>query len=289
MNNINFDKCLHDLNTEGITIIDNAIPNILLSDLQIKFNRVINLKPSMGKSIGSTEEDELIWIDHPLALDRNIVKIAASEAISKIVSAYLNIEIQLGYTFAYRTKVMDNMTPEIQSLIKSPGVFKGWHSDANLSSSNRGYRCVVAMIYLTDVDKGDGGLWVIKGSHVYGGSQREWNENQFDISQIKEVTAKAGSLIIFDMEMIHRAGTPSNRVPRDIIRFMYTPIGSYCEDYLLPASFIDENFTNEQKKILKFSTTNITPISLSEVRVLRILKKNKFSTFIKKQLLKLLV
>lgn len=289
MLHINFDKSLNDLVTNGITIINNCLDERVLSDLKIKFNKVVNLKSSNAKSIGATEEEEMIWIDHPMALDRNLLKIASCENLTKLISQYLDINIQLAYTFAYRTKVFQNITPEIQSLIKSPGVFKGWHSDANLSLSTRGYRCMVAMLYLSDVEKGDGGLWVVNGSQNYGGSRRDWDEDQFDQSKIQEVVAKAGSMIIFDMEMIHRAGTPSNRYPRDIVRFMYTPIGGYSEDYLVPASFVDESLTEMQRRILKFSTSSPNPVLLSGEREYRNVKKKGIRSFIKKQLIKILV
>ena len=289
MINLNFEQCLNDLNKNGITIIDRALDERTLSDISIKFDKVASLKSSNGKAIGSTEEEEMIWIDHPLALDRNLLKIASCANISKLIKQYLGVDVQLGYTFAYRTKVMQNVTPEIQNLIKAPGVFKGWHSDANLSTSTRGYRCVVAMLYLTDVEKGDGGLWVVKGSHNYGGARREWEQNQFDENKIQEVEAKAGSIIIFDMEMIHRAGTPSNLNPRDIVRFMYTPMGSYSEDYLIPASFVDDDLSEGQRRILRFSTTSTHPVTLSEQRGSPIVNKKSLSSFLKKQLLKLLV
>ena len=59
------------------------------------------------------------------------------------------------------------------------------------------------MLYLTDVKEGDGGIWLVEKSHKYF-------YEDFDKSQLIEVTASAGSLIFFDMEMIHRAGTPLN-------------------------------------------------------------------------------
>jgi hypothetical protein len=284
-----FNKNLDDLVNNGITTIENCIDDRVLSDLRIKFDRLVKLKSSNAKAIGSTEEDEMIWIDHPMALDRNLLKIASCEHLSKLIGQYLNTDIQLGYTFAYRTKVLPNITPEIQSLIKRPGVFKGWHSDANLTVPTRGYRCVVVMIYLSDVEKGDGGLWIVEGSQNYGGSRREWDEDQFDQTKVKEVVGKAGTVIVFDMEMIHRAGTPSKSIPRDVVRFMYTPFGGYSEDYLLPASFVDEGLTEAQRRLLKFSTTSSNPVLIAEERVDSIPKNINFISFVRKQLIKLLV
>ena len=288
---IDFDeeKCINELKNDGITIINNAIDKLILADLIIKFNKVINLKTSNGSQIGSTEENEMIWIDHPLALDRNLIRLVASNKICNLITKYLGTDIQFSYSFAYRTKVINNLTPQIQSLIKKPGVFKGWHSDANISSEKRGYRCVVVMLYLSDVEVGDGGLWVVKGSHTYGGSKREWDESQLDSNEILEVVAKSGSIIIFDMEMIHRAGTPTRSIPRDIIRFMYTPLGGYSEDYLIPASFIDSNLSDIQRKILNFSTTSPSPVPCSEVRVKDVVKDINFIKYMKKQLIKLLI
>ena len=88
------------------------------------------------------------------------------------------------------------------------------------------------MLPTTDV-KGDGGIWLVEKSHKYGGSKRAWDYEDFDKSQLIEVTASAGSLIFFDMEMIHRAGTPLNNNNR-IIRFMYGPNDGYFMPMLIP-------------------------------------------------------
>jgi hypothetical protein len=70
---------------------------------------------------------------------------------------------------------------------------------------------------------------------------------------------------------------------------MYTPIGGYWDDYLVPASFVDESLTEMQRKILKFSTSSPNPVLLSGEREYRNVKKKGIRSFIKKQLIKILV
>ena len=158
------------------------------------------------------------------------------------------------------------MTGELQSKLVDDGVFKGWHSDANLTLSSRGYRCVVAMLYLSDVEEGDGGVWLVENSHRFGSYKRAWRPEEFDDHRSFEVTAKAGSLILFDMEMIHRAGTPTRSQPRDIVRFMYGPSGGFSQQMLIPMHYLPKDLTPLQLQAANFGEFAHQSIPLSGIK-----------------------
>jgi ectoine hydroxylase-related dioxygenase (phytanoyl-CoA dioxygenase family) len=285
--NISIDEnyALEGLKRDGFYIAAKAIDDQIIADLKIKFDLIAKANQSSGVALGSSDVGDAVWIDHPFAIDRHVLKIASNELLASIVSKYLNVQVQLGYIFAYRTKILKHITEEVQNLLNPPGVFKGWHSDANLSTESRGYRCVVAMLYLTDVKAGDGGLWLVKNTHNFGGIKRNWSIDEIKKEDVIEITSSAGSIILFDMEMIHRAGTPTGSSHRDIIRFMYVPEYGYSTDYLIPMSYLDSDLSVEQKRIMGFGKLKNDPIKYKSPR-----KENMVSNtgFTKKLVTKIL-
>tara|TARA_Y100000991_G_C21961313_1_gene344637 strand:+ start:587 stop:1474 length:888 start_codon:yes stop_codon:yes gene_type:complete len=263
MLNINVENSLKEIKRNGFCIIEGAISDLDISDLQSKFTNLFTREKTSGNQLGSTwnEDGESVWVDHPFAVDRKLLHISTDKNLVRLISEYLSCKIQMSYAFAYRLFPVASVNNKNQHKIYTPGVFKGWHSDANLTAESRGYRCLVAMIYLSDVSPGDGGVTIVRGSHLYGGKKRAWDQAEFPQEDIVEVCGPRGSLIIFDMEMIHRAGTPQGEKPRDIIRFMYSPIGSYATDYLIPLSFFDGDLDEESIEILgcnKFKNDGIS-------------------------------
>jgi hypothetical protein len=257
---IDENHALEGLKRDGFYIATNAIDDQIIGDLKIKFDLIANLNKSSGEAIGSSDAGDVVWIDHPFTIDKHVLRLALNESVANIISKYLNVKVQIGYIFAYRTKIVKHITEEVQNLLNPPGVFKGWHSDANLSTQSRGYRCVVAMLYLTDVKAGDGGLWLVKNTHNLGGIKRVWSVDEIKQEDVIEITSTAGSIILFDMEMIHRAGTPTGSNHRDIIRFMYVPENGYSTDYLIPMSYLDNDLSAEQKRIMGFGKIKNDPI-----------------------------
>ena len=251
---INFDagKALDSLRDNGFYIAENALDGIWLSDLQTSFSHYIGAGTTSSLGLGVTRQKDTFWIDYPLTIHPNAVRVSICNEIIDLLSKYIGAQVKLSYSFAYRSQPVEDLSGSLQSLLIEEGVFKGWHSDSNLSSSQRGYRCVVAMLYLTDVSENDGGLWLVKGSHRYAGRKRDWCPNEFSADDVIEVNAPAGSIILFDMEMIHRAGTPINGRPRDIIRFMYSPCDGYTEHVLIPTHFIPSDLSDKQKAVLNF-------------------------------------
>lgn len=281
------DLAASELRRKGYFIHEKAFDTISLGNLYSQYSRYIESGPTSQQGLGVTLNNGVLWIDHPLTISREMVNLAINPNIISSITRYLQCDINLSYSLAYRTLSKEGASGRLQDLTREPGVFKGWHSDANLSDPKRGYRFVVAMIYLTDVNPGDGGLWLVEGSHLYGGVKREWTHTELDVAKVREINAPAGSIILFDMEMIHRAGTPGNGRSRDIVRFMYSPLGGYQSQQLVPLNFIPKELDNQQMSVLGLGRQSSQQVSISPRREDNSAKQsimNRITTFNRKLL-----
>lgn len=262
----NQEEALASIQEKGYFVANGALNPLVLSDLQIAFRRYMHAGPSSSEGLGIHRTGDVCWIDHPLTISPVVVHLALSEILLSTIAEYLGAPSCFSYAFAYRTIPVPGMTDRVQSSLVENGQFKGWHSDANLTAPARGYRCIVAMLYLSDVAEGDGGIWLVEGSHQFGGLKRVWEPKEFEDHRCFEVTAKAGSLVIFDMEMIHRAGTPTHSRPRDIVRFMYSPVGGFSQHMLIPMHYLPENLSHQQSIAANFGRFADQHLPLSGIR-----------------------
>ncbi len=260
-------KIMEEMNENGFCVLHNAVEPKVLSEIYTVYLDVIGRHGSVGGSVGSTEADYGFAVDHPLLLGTQVLKIALNEALIASIAGYLNEQsCRLSYASAYRNIPMD-MSPEMQDFLYQDGVFKGWHSDANLLVEERRHRSVVAMLYLSDVSPGGGGLWLSAKTHLQTRSKRNIAQSELEPSSIVEMAAPAGTLILFDMEMVHRAGTPEPGQPsRDIIRFMYSPPHGYAQQLIISPNHLWEGMSEEQFRCLGFSSHVNSVIELAPKR-----------------------
>lgn len=273
----------------GYLILKNKFNDQFVEDLYTQFLKRITSGISSGGNFGKRlETDFVVYVDHPFTLHRNAVQIALDSEILELVSNYLNDEISVSYTESYRTKPL--LSEYQRQGYDTPGVFSGWHSDANLIANNRGFRCVVCMIYLVDVTDEMGPLELIDKSHNYGGRKRPWRPNEIENYEGNRIilSAPRGSAIIFDMEMIHRAGMPKS-LPRDVMRVMYGPKSGYRENLVFTNESLPQNLTPIQNSILNLGTYNSVTLPLSPAAQNgnkisfkeRILNSNAFGSILK--------
>ncbi len=270
------DGVVSQLRRDGYVIIEDFLENIFRSDLYHTFLKRKGGGLSHAGAVGlMASEVNMCMIDLPLTLHPNIVKLATCAPVIEVLEKYLEKDIQLSYCSAYRTHIINNQYR--RKKLQAPGVFSGWHSDANVIATNRGYRCLVAMYYMNDVKAGGGGLELVSGSHLYGGQKRPWNPSEVDDFESKhiEITARAGSLIIFDMEMIHRAGIPSEE-PRDIVRMMYGPVGTYGIPLIFSNDTLPAQLTAKERQVLRIGQINNTELTLSSFQPPKLSWWNRF-------------
>lgn len=263
MNTTTIEEYKKQLKEKGYVILKNLYDHKFVEDLYINFLKRVEAGIATGGKFGKrVETDFVIYVDHPFTLHKNAVLYAINPVLIELVKDYLGEKIAVSYTESYRTKPL---TSEFQRKVyDTPGVFSGWHSDANMISENRGYRCLVAMLYLNDVDESMGPLELIEGSHLFGGRKRPWDESEiqnYDKSRIV-VTMPRGSVVLFDMEMVHRAGIPTSK-SRDVFRVMFSPSEGYRENLIFSNETLPNNLSSVEQEILNFGRYNSTTISLS--------------------------
>lgn len=251
------------LREDGFLVLESFLEPSFVQDLHIAYVKRISAPLAYAGGLGrSVDKPNVAYVDFPLTLHPNAARLAVCEPVVRIVEGYLEVPVTLSHATAYRTHVVDEH--HLRQALRKPGEFSGWHSDANILADNRGYRCVVAMTYLSDVNPGTGSLELVRRSHAYGGRKRAWSEEEVARRPVDrvEVCAPAGSVILFDMEIIHRAGIPRER-PRDIIRFMYVPEGGYTEPLVFANSTLPATISPLAARILRLGRPNTVDLPLS--------------------------
>jgi hypothetical protein len=257
-------QVLARMREDGHVLLERFVDAAILQDLYIAYQKRINAPVAYSGRVGrSVDKPNVAYVDFPLTLHANAVRLAVCEPLVELVERYLETPVVLSHCTAYRTHVIDEAG--FRKALRKPGEFSGWHSDANLLAANRGYRCAVAMVYLNDVRRGTGGVELVRGSHRYGGQKRAWSEAEILASggEIVEVCAAAGSVIVFDMESIHRAGIPRER-PRDIIRYMYVPEGGYTEPLVFSNSTLPRDLAPETARLLRLGRPSTVDLPVSD-------------------------
>ena len=112
---INVENSLKEIKRDGFCIIEGAISDLDISDLQSKFANLFTREKTSGNKLGSTwnEDGESVWVDHPFAVDRKLLHISTDKKLVKLISDYLSCKVQMSYAFAYRLSLFP------QSIIKT--------------------------------------------------------------------------------------------------------------------------------------------------------------------------
>ena len=248
------------ISESGFAVLRDMLSAEEVRDFAHELDQRVSQGPTSGECFGrGLTNDLVVYASHALTVAPLAVEVATSSAVEEVISAYLQGPAYASYVSAYRTKGLTSSNAKRRH--QQPGVFAGWHSDT--VESDRGHNAAVAMLYLTNTTEKDGPLEVIAGSHKYGNSQREWYPEQ-DIpefaSRVQRVTMSAGSIVLFDMDAVHRAGVPIPGNHRDLYRVMYSPIGGYCEPLVLVSDFLPHDPSERVKRLLRLGSRSTCPI-----------------------------
>ena len=196
---------LVNLNKYGFCVIPDFIPLDLCHDLKQRIDLNINIHPELIHP--STPYDlRLHGIEN---VDKSFKFFSEYHWVNEIASLYLKESAKSAFTLAARL----NTTPE------NIGSGGGWHRDSD-------FRQVKAMLYLTNVSEKNGYFQLLTQSHKFLNKITDnsvasqpyrsvrWTDllidkllNATGHERIKNFTASAGTLIIFDSSTIHR-GSP---------------------------------------------------------------------------------
>jgi hypothetical protein len=220
---------LNTLSTEGAVIIpgylsteecevikasiDSSLEDFRNNESEIK-------KGAMSKFGWELSNGTSIWHDDQKAdqrvfksekIDERILKFNQSQSLIDIGSSYLEVDLKILFTMANRLTFKEN----------NSGSRGGWHRDMVYK---KGFK---AMIYLTDVDEKSGPFQYLPGSaaanfhlaKVLKVDQYQFtNEEVMGLAGSKEniitCTGEAGTLLLFETNMIHRGKPIENGMTR---------------------------------------------------------------------------
>lgn len=209
---------LAELRTHGYTSIDGLLSEEVLRAISIKINEGVSGCAS-NIDISWNDQSKYWVINNPLMLDPNLVRIALDLRCLAIAERYFG-------RMPYLADVdMRRIPPVDMKVVQESG-----YSSSNWHRDTRG-RQLKMMIYLTDVGANDSNFSFIPGSHTSAYRRKlgfmESRLTDEEVARMNKKTiewyAKAGSVMIFDTNLIHRLRRKVGGNVRDSITFYYTP------------------------------------------------------------------
>jgi len=209
---------LAELMLQGYTSIDGLLSEEELKAISIKINKAISGKTS-DIDVNWSDSSKYWVIQNPLMLDSNLVKIALNSRCLAIAERYFRRKPYLADIDMRRIPPADMNAIQLSGYSSS-----NWHRDT------RG-RQLKMMVYLTDVGINDSNFSFIPGSHISAFRRKlDYMQTRLTDTEVasmykktSEWYAKAGSVMLFDTNLIHRLRRKAESNVRDSITFYYTP------------------------------------------------------------------
>lgn len=245
-----FEKAtLHDLRVHGIAVLPDFLDTATVAEMKGAIDKAMRDKRyyhAPGKFAFQQEPENLAEIGRLNMIDPTMsspafIKFALNPAIRNVIDAYLGIDSVLAGIAAYRT----------QRTTQHPKGAFHWHYD-------NAYLQVKAIAYLTDVTVDDGPFAYIPNTWKRRLVSANYDETRIadeDVApgSIVNCVAKAGTVLIVDTQIIHRA-TPNLNGDRDVVSIVYDAGTSARRKsfYNLPISTPDLNgLSEEQRRFLR--------------------------------------
>lgn len=202
---------VEEINMQGFTILENILSSAELTEIRIKIDEIYSLQID---EIGGEEILEKISDSNnarsPLLYDDKFLTLIAAnkyvlEIVKKIMGDYFILMLQ-------------------NAVINKPAAKKkanawAYHRDLNYQhfTSSRPLS-ISALFCIDDFSELTGGTYVLPYTHKY----EKCPSVDYIESHEMVITAKAGSVIVFDSMMFHRTGFNSSNNVRRAINNMYT-------------------------------------------------------------------
>ncbi|CAN5783207.1 hypothetical protein BH18ACI4_BH18ACI4_17770 [soil metagenome] len=245
---IGVDEAVSGLERDGIVVLENLLPDYVVSDMQRAFAARLS-RVRWNDLDGYEKEVYRHVIPEVLVLAQGFVDLALHPLAKAVLNRYLGTKYELTEAKGWKS-------------VPTKRDFHGWHGDAwyDESATNGLPKEVKLAFYLTDVETG--AFNYIKGTHRKGHPRIVSNSEVADVpeSEIMKVTGKAGTAFLFDTSGIHRQGVPILH-PRQATFYNYhdsevvlEPENSTSYRYhplLLNAAFLG-NLSAEDQRILGF-------------------------------------
>lgn len=204
------DYCLEELTINGFSVLENVLNSVDLEKCRERIDAVYQIqKNNFGEeNLRSINEENLVRC--PLAYDEFFLDIATNfkvlEVVKRILGDYFILHLQNGII---------NRPTEVhhQSL---------WHRDLPYQNFVISKPIAIGALFcIDDFTNESGSTMVLPHSH----RMEEIPSNQYLEKFSKQILAKAGSVILFDSMLFHRAGyNASNFIRRAINNVYVVPI-----------------------------------------------------------------
>lgn len=212
-----FDAAIEALQYRGFAVVPNALPHERVADLN---NRLDAVYAQQCEEVGG--EENLLAISDadivrcPLAYDDTFLDVALNPAIIEVAKRLIGPNVLL---------LMQNGVINRPERVQ---VQTSWHRDLNYQH----WVCsrplaISAMVCLEDFNEETGGTVYLAGSH-----KAEAMPSEAALSSLHQTPpAKAGSVVLFDSMVFHRAGiNRSGRIRRGINHVIGAPILAQAVD-----------------------------------------------------------
>jgi hypothetical protein len=251
------DRLVTDLRTDGIVMLPDLLGAEQLRGMQQAFAaRLRHMRWNNFEGYSKTEPYRHM-IEDVLILDQGFVDLALHPLVKQILNSYMGANYALTEAKGWKS-------------LPTRRDFHGWHGDSwyDQDVATEIHKEVKLALYLTDVRSG--AFNFIKGSHQ---QQHPYDVKRAEVkrlpmSEVLEVTGKAGTVFLFDSSAIHRQGYPMLEA-RQAVFYAYhdpsIPLREEDVDYyryhplLLNAAFLGD-LSEEDRRILGFGNkTNFQP------------------------------
>lgn len=225
------DFYLEEIAINGFSILENVLKE---DDLKIAREKLDAIYQQQEKEFGLEnlkKIQEKNMVRSPLVYDSFFLDIATNPKILEIITAILG-----GYFILHLQNGIINLPNEEHHQ-------SSWHRDLPYQNFVISKPLAIGALFcIDDFSETSGGTLVVPHSHRV----EEIPSNEYIVKHSKQVTAKAGSVLLFDAMLFHRAGYNSANYIRRAINNVYTvPIlkqqinlqtalkGKYAEDAFL--------------------------------------------------------
>jgi ectoine hydroxylase-related dioxygenase (phytanoyl-CoA dioxygenase family) len=243
------EKHLEELTINGFTIVEDVLSNDELTIAREKLDHVYNMqtKEIAEENLGKINEQLLARL--PLAYDDYFIDFLKIERINSI------LEMVFGNYFIL------HLQNGIINMPKQAHHQNSWHRDLPYQDFIISKPIAISVLYcIDDFNEATGGTLVIPYSHKLD----KMPSITFIENHAKQTIAKAGSVILFDSMIFHRAGYNSSDNIRRGINHIYTS-AILKQQINIPES-LKGKFSNDPflKMLLGYET--ITPASVLDWR-----------------------
>lgn len=241
----NVDRHLERIKYKGFSIIENAVPAAMVSELK---NSAFSMNESQKIKFGEEQLEKIgenNQVRLPLLYDTKFLDLLQLTSIAHLLDA-LFAPTKSFYVLNQQNVIL-NMGSEIHNQAS-------WHRDfpylSGVQSIPQAYSVLVALDNFT---RDNGGTRLLQGSHLHDVTP-SW---EFIDEECTHITCDAGSAIVFNSQVFHASGINETSEPRLAINNVFTnPL--YRQQIDIPSAMsgkaVVSKLTETQKRLLGFSS-----------------------------------